>query len=314
MANRQVKWRQWKRFSGPSIKGTVLMGLPDSYASHWERVLYVTALVESGGLFGAVTMYDGTCVTADLIQKVMVYPRSLGQQGTLGKSLHRIYLGRTINASDQKHLRLLLDAFDREGWILADDGLIRDNRTGEMIAPRELRDTITPTGGAVPRRGPAWQTSRQWAMLFHNLFAASWTHRIQVEYGIEHFVKMADRARRPQIGGKTVGEVAYNGLPHDPNPYMDEVADLAMAVFWSNSVNGPSPSLKCLARALKKEPAGSPEFGKWLIRFLGNSSYGRFDDDIPGGRYQRTRRAAMKVYPRWLFVGDRAVMPRDLPG
>jgi hypothetical protein len=53
-----------------------------------------------------------------------------------------------------------------------------------------------------------------------------------------------------------------------------------------------------------------------LIRALGTSSYGRWSDDIPNGRYQRTRDAARKS-DHWdldLFDGSNALMPKDLPG
>lgn len=330
MPSDNVKWRSWKRYSGPSVAGTVEMQVPDEYDSHWERVLYVTALVESGGRFGAVTMYDGTGVTADLIQKILVYPRDLEAQGPLGKTLRRIVQARpsiecglpaagmgiaTLPASAEvRPLRSLLGAFEAEGWMLSDDGVIRFRDNGVAVSGARLREALTPTGGAVPKSGPLWEASKRWATLFHELFAEPWTFSVQVEYGIEHFVKAAERIKHSKLGGKTIGDLCYNRRPHAPNPYMDEVVDLAMAMYWANSVNGPSPALNWLSKALKKAKPDTPAFAKTLIRMLGNSTYGRWDDDIPGGRYQRTRSAAMKVYPKRLFVGKDAVMPKDLPG
>lgn len=98
--------------------------------------------------------------------------------------------------------------------------------------------------------------------------------------------------------------------------------DLAMAMFWSNTVNAPGAALRKLCQAadmLGREYGDFSEerqvkFAKRLVNKLGNTTFGRWDDDIPGGRYQRTRRAATKVYPRRLFVGPQAIMPKDLVG
>jgi hypothetical protein len=48
-----------------------------------------------------------------------------------------------------------------------------------------------------------------------------------------------------------------------------------------------------------------------LIKKLAITKYGRWDDDIPNGRYQRTRNFAAKIWPSELFVGNKAIMPKD---
>jgi hypothetical protein len=60
----------------------------------------------------------------------------------------------------------------------------------------------------------------------------------------------------------------------------------------------------------------SVEFARELILGLGNTKFGRWDDDIRHGRYQRTRRVAKEsgLWPEELFVGADAIMPADLPG
>jgi hypothetical protein len=88
-----------------------------------------------------------------------------------------------------------------------------------------------------------------------------------------------------------------------------------MSVYWSNSVNAPGHALKLLCRVADAYPSSrDPLFAKALVTALGNTSFGRWDDDIPGGRYQRTRLAAMQVWPFELFEGPTAIMPKDLVG
>ncbi|MCZ2108032.1 MAG: hypothetical protein LC118_00410 [Dehalococcoidia bacterium] len=63
-------------------------------------------------------------------------------------------------------------------------------------------------------------------------------------------------------------------------------------------------------------PFGPSKFAKLLIQKLGNNPFGRWDDDIRTGRYQRTRHHAMAsgLWPTKLFDGPEAIMPADLPG
>jgi hypothetical protein len=110
----------------------------------------------------------------------------------------------------------------------------------------------------------------------------------------------------------TIEDLVYDGECLNPDVF-DECpwTDLAMSTFWSHSVNGPAPSLTRLARALKTYPdVRDPKFARKLLRQLANARYGRWVDDLPSGRWKRTRDEAMKVWPEELFKGPDAVMPR----
>jgi hypothetical protein len=86
----------------------------------------------------------------------------------------------------------------------------------------------------------------------------------------------------------------------------DESWDLASAFFWSYCVNAPA-----MARKIFKKHGHDP--GK-LIRALGKSRFGRWNADIKGGRYQRTRKHAMnatRLWPSELFLGTDAICPKE---
>jgi hypothetical protein len=103
-----------------------------------------------------------------------------------------------------------------------------------------------------------------------------------------------------------------------PQPFANVVNDLAMAMWWNYKVNGPAPAKTRLGRAIKrfKLATNAPtvdfadpdddRFGRFLINQLRSSTYGRWATN----RYDRTRQHSMKVWPRRLFTGPKAVMPK----
>jgi len=317
----------FKKYAGVRIRGKEPIPLPRS-GKHLDRAVWLTAQVESGGSFGCVMNYDGTGMTASIGQAIAVYPRGLADdikandQGPLWKVLHRIEMSGIVNAPFIRLEQALKDV----GWAISNDGKCRWIETGGLVPGRNIRREFTGDfDGIMPVRGNDRARAQRWVMLFHDLFAHPATFNIQLALEKEHFVKRASRVKlhycRDEFwAGRTVQSAIYRST------HIDQVSakvlgmemDLAMAMYWSNSVNAPSFALKRFCRQVvdKKLTADEPgpEVAKWIIRKMGNTPFARWDDDIKNGRYQRTRRYAMKLWPRHLFVGPEAIMPGDLPG
>ena len=302
-------------------------------------------MVETGAKFGTVMAYDGTGMTAGLDQHVAVYPRELSRpddgnalddQGTLWKLLRRIEMiphdlvgigsglegsGPILFLDDVREK--LWGALSHEMWYLAQDGVLRSEEKGEPISGEEIRQIFTPHKGKVVE---LWQKkqARFWAELFHNLFSHPDTHQAQQEYGIEHLVK---RTKRRKIMTKFKGQRVLHGTVHQlaydrleitavrMGPDLIPELDLALCMYQAHSVNAPAIANKALKASLYAR-SDQLLFAQVLIFKLGNSKYGRWDDDLKYGRYQRTRAAARasKLWPKDLFDGKGAIMPKDLPG
>lgn len=326
-AVRRVKFRS---YAGPSIKGTDPWEIEEP-ADHWSRVLWLTSKVESGGKFGAITMYDGTAMTAGLHQAIAVYPRELrhedfaavDDQGSLWKLLRMLEMVSYFPA-----LELLWKAFADENWYVATDGhlrylanasvrvksRIRRVKAGDEVYGFDIRETFTPNEGAVPARGRQWEQSKGWAKRFHAVFSDPKSFRAQARFGQEHFHRYC-RNKKIKVGAerKTIGEWLYNGRFDNPD-VADDSFDLALAVLWSHSVNGPSIAWKILRQSLTRDPEANPTgFARDILRRLGRSTYGRWSHTVKSGRWARTRRAAMRsgYWPSELFKTS-GVMPKNL--
>lgn len=314
MESRAV-WRKYKSFSGPLVnRGDAVLQEPDMDDYHFDRAFWLTSMVETGGIAGLVNMYDGCGATCGLHQAIAVYPRDLSKQGPLWKLLWRM---DSVVPIDYYYLG---DQLDSMSWRITAAGLVHRD-TGELIKPKVIRNTLTPKNGRVPETGPEWDQSKQWAEAFAELFMITAGIRAQVLTGIEHMHKMAKRhVLKLEIDKYTctIENRCYNDCVDNPNPYIDPAADLAMCLFWCNAINGPTPAKRALEKASlckdPTDPAQSHKFAEHLIRLLGNSKYGRWDDDLKPSRYQKAREYALKIWPKELFVGPKAVMPKDLPG
>jgi len=316
-------------YAGPRITGTQEFLLPDN-AGHWERVLWLTSMVESGGRFGAITMYDGTAVTAGLHQAIAVYPRELADEDFNARDDQGSFfqLLRLLQSfAEFPELQNLLNRFRERGWVLNRDGSLRylaDGKTqvrsqtknvkaGDLVYGFEIRETFTPNQGTVPASGAAWEQSKSWALDFQKVFAHPESFKAQVEFGAEHFENAA-RNKKIEVAGvsKTIEQWLYNGhLADFKSP--TQAYDLALAVFWSHSVNGPSIAYQILSQAISQvDPSSNPDqFARVLLRLLGRKKYGRWHFSETNGRWQRTRQTARKVWPSALFAND-GVMPPTL--
>lgn len=347
-----VIWKTYGSYAGPVIFGTDLIDKPagDRVEFHVDRAFWLTTMVETGGKVGAIMAADGTAMTAGLDQHIAVYPkelshedyRAINDQGSLWKLLRRL---ETVRSSQGYHqaLNTLWKKFEACGWYIAQDGTLRyvaegevefsggkklRVRAGDLVFGAQIRNEFTPNEGVVPNNGKLWERSREWAYAFHALTSHVGGEAAQIEFGIEHLVKRTKRRPVTSTGGglEEVGygtrEVTSLRLGSD----WSEEIDLAMCMYQSHSVNAPAVANAALARArtsISTFGARTPfnpdfvvGFARALILCLGNSTYGRWDDDIEFGRYQRTRTAARAsgLWSRGLFDGASAIMPKDLPG
>lgn len=346
-ADTNVNWKQYGNYSGPVIQGVDMIEKPsgDRAEFHVDRAFWLTTMVETGGKIGAIMAADGTAMTAGLDQHIAVYPRELAHedftaaddQGTLWKLLRRL---ETVRSSQSYHQALtnLWRRFEAAGWYVAQDGLLRylaggqaeiggekiDLKAGDPVFGSQIREEFTPNAGKVPASGKLWERSRAWALAFHELTSHVGGEAAQIEFGIEHLVK---RTKRRTIDG------TGNSQPIESFGYLDreitslklgsdwtEEIDLAMCMYQAHSVNAPAVANAALEKARDTARArggqDQAKFARILIEQLGNSTFGRWDDDIEYGRYQRTRTAARasELWSRGLFDGALAIMPKNLAG
>jgi len=314
----------FKNYAGFKIAGTHAISKTGRY-THLKRASWLTAMVESGGMFGSVMNYDGTGMTAGIHQAIAVYPAELrhpdkdlaNDQGPLWKLL-RLIKNRTDGFNFWIKLQQL-------GWNIGRDNKVRRISDGELVSGFDIRNEFNGSfDGVVPLKGEGRDRSETWIRLFAEIFSSVTTFDIQEEYGMEHFVKQACRSTFRFSKNKdwqilTMNDVMYSGVTVDTVTFNDDPElDLALCMYWSNSVNAPGMALKVLCKTLPDifRVKNTSTWARKLIANLGNCTWGRWDDDIPNGRYQRTRKYAMEseFWPKELFVGKNTIMPKDLPG
>jgi hypothetical protein len=193
--------------------------------------------------------------------------------------------------------------------------------TKKKVPGTAIRQFFTGSpGGVVPISGSIRTKAEFWAKLFHDLFSSEWTFEAQLEFGDKYFEDGSEKRLRfckdRALQDKTIRSFIYEDKPilKVSSEDLGEQLDLAMAMYWSNSVNAPGYALKLLCKVVDNHLVAKDDFPKTLISVLGNTSFGRWDDEIPNGRYQRTRSVAMKMWPEKLFVGPQAIMPKILTG
>jgi hypothetical protein len=318
-----MRYVSFKKYAGLIERGTAPLGLPDE--QHIIRASWLTAMVESGGVFGTVMNYDGTAMTAGIHQAIAVYPRALrdpdniaiNDQGPLWKLLNRCFQAYSSYPITQDFIDQLAD-FD----LRVINGVARRISTGKPADGKYIRKCFTGTeNNRVPKQGPLRSQAHLWVSTFHHYFSSEFTYELQLNWGIEKLIKRLERLKlrytaQLHYRNRTPADVLYRcrdasiaDSPLDISPWMD----LAMCVWLSFTVNAPAIALRHLCAAIPLYTKGSSEeFARGLIRRLGTSSWGRWSADMPNGRYQRTRTAAKKVWPNGLFNGLDSFMPVKL--
>jgi hypothetical protein len=323
-----MKYKKFKKYAGLVEYGVMPQQPVNMESSHLSRAGWLTAEVESGGCYGTVMNYDGTGMTAGIHQAIAVYPRQLeddridNDQGPLWKLLVQM---RTA-APNSYHLVELFSRMLNWGWYLDNDGVVRHQLTGVRVSGQLLRDGLSGPGGVVPTKGKGRIKANEWANAFYRAFSDVTTFHAQNEFGLAHFTKRAKVKMKPCSNQYyrrfTLHDYLYGPHLHISNvkyPWESVAMDLAICMFWSHTVNAPGKTLRVLCSDVDswglpgKDYTPGRETARRIIALLGNNPYGRWDDDIKHGRYQRTRDAAMEVWPENLFEGDHNVMPKDIP-
>jgi hypothetical protein len=317
----------FNKYSGLRIKGETPIGFESHL--HLDLASYITTQVESGGVYGTVMNYDKTGMTAGSHQAIAVYPkfveRGLKSQGPLWKLLSRMM---SLDPTPLALVDIVELMFDNN-LSLGEDGRVRYLATGAYAAGESLLEFFGTPDGLLINQGEGRKRAENLIQLFHDLFSTPSTFKLQERLGLEHFVKAAERSklrfsRVPRTKGTTIQEAVYDCLTENPhhislveNVDMDSEVNLAMCMFWSYYVNAPGMALKKLCQAVdavdRRTSTWETDLPRMIVRKLGTSSYGRWDDDIDSGRYQRTRKEMKKHFDAALFRKG-AIMPKDFPG
>jgi len=299
-----VTWRKFRSWSGAKIAGVKDFELnSEQKKRHMWRAVWLTAQVEGGGKFGAVQSYDGAGISAGLEHKIAVLPKTM-KQGSLWGLLRKMEVNAPCTALDR-----LWDALKQENMYVAQDGYLREWKSGKLISAKAIRDLVAPPNGRTPRSGPDWERCKQWAILFHDLFSDEATYETQVNSTIEYLVSNNKRDEE-EAYEVSVGVSHPTAAIHGKN--ISDEHDLAWCVYHSFTPNAPSLARRRLAAS---KPDGTSAWPKRLIKTLGMTNYGRWHDTFDGGnRYDRTRVYAIRsgMWPENLFNGPNAIMPQNL--
>jgi len=315
MAN--VRWLQFHDYSGCAITGTHPVEVPHTDL-HMERAFYLTSMLEAPA-YGSVQSYDGAGISGGPQHSIAVLPSSM-QQGDLFKLIRHLQVSAPASAA----LQALLNAYAAKGWSVALDGVLRESKTGAKVSAAAIRDTFAPPNGKVPETGPQFEQAKQWALLHSAVFSDPATFPGQRDYSIMNLIntRTGDELlfyktmNLMTLRVWTVPPAADAHIPDEEyNNHLTLQEDLAMCMYHSHSVNGPSPAAEVLRATLPHASRGVV-FARKLIWGLGTKDYGRWKDTTDGkNRYDRTRDAASAsgLWPKEFFSGADALMPRDLP-
>jgi len=326
------------KYAGVRIKGKVEIERLESLRT-LERAEWLTAQVESGGRFGTVISYDGTGMTAGLHQCIAVYPKEItrddgiaaNDQGPLWKLLNEIRIPLVSGDVVHPFWWAFVDKMGEAGMKLTLKNTVVSVDTGNPVFGKDIRMEFTGSkDGIMPESGPGRKRAEMWANIFSGLFSIPETHTVQRQSGLRYFAKRVATARLRFCTSNWKTATIDNVLSfYCESSFEDAVVkinispelDLAVAMYLSHTVNAPGMALKKLCKLVDKYqknggglPGSQIKFAKALIYKMGNTTFGRWDDDITHGRYQRTRSIALasKAWPRSLFIGKDAVMPKDL--
>lgn len=286
---RHVQFRPNK--AGALIHGTDPVE-PDDFdlAMHCDRAVFLTSRLEAPK-WGTVQSYDGAAMSGGLLHNIAIAPRTM-QQGSLFELLRQIEVttGDTRSrTSPNRSVRELWDALRHHGYFVGRDGKLRTLDTGGLVSARDIRALFTPPNGNVPRSGEHWVAARHWAVLFHQLFADPATRRGQISYAAEWMARSRADLEIEAYDAYTDADTIIDLPAH----LLDPAIDLAMCVYHSFSVNGPTPAARALKWTLgRATPGDEPvRFGELLCRKLGTTKHGVWRER----RYPATRRAARRM-------------------
>jgi hypothetical protein len=278
----------------------------DSWTSKAE---WLIAMVESGGRWGTVINYDGTAMTAGLHQAIAIYPRNPKKQGSLWRLLAQVI--RDEAAEDMR--RMIANA----GWELKSNGVLTEIGTDKIVDGRQIALEFTGSLVGNLSREVWYKKACEWALTFHKLFSHPNTYAAQREFGHQWIQAFLNR----RVGDKKILKYFEDNrwdcsyIKGEWIPYIE--MELAFCVLCSHSVNAPAIAMRKFRAALREsrtkvlKRVDRKRLARTLIRKLGDTKYGRWDDDLKNGRYQRTRKFAKRIFPARLFEA-KGIMPKDL--
>jgi hypothetical protein len=200
----------------------------------------------------------------------------------------------------------LISALVACGWVVAEDGVLRNAATGKSVLGVDIRNQFSPPGGHVPSAGPQWDQAVKWLTLFHELFSDPTTFGAQSSYAVTWLA----------AGAKDVEMFEYH-LHVDPHldtwiglrsDQMEPHFEMAMCVYHAFSVNAPGA-----ARFILKDSDSEDvvEWSKTVIAWFSQSTYGHWHGK--GGRYDRTRHAVWSRPDLWDSTMAHELMPDNQP-
>lgn len=294
-------------YSGYRCSGTVPLGdcLSDSIM---DLASWLTAQVESGGMFGTIISYDGTGVTAGIHQAVAVFPKTL-TQGPLWELLDKC---RTVCPDGFDELRKV--ALDPFGWELKNGKLTRN---GTIVTGKEIRKIYSGSeNGVLPNSLAIQKTCEGIILAFHEFFINPLTFPVQLAFGEKEFEVQLKKKLR--FSKNYVEQSLYDIFPQIRTYDKKDELSLALSLYLSHSVNAPGQALVEMGRIIDRlkwdsqNPMHMEYFAKQTVYVLGNSSYGRWNYTISNGRYGRSRTFAMKLWPQEYFDGPNVIFPKNI--
>lgn len=305
-----VRRREFRRWAGCLIYGKNKLQIPTE-TNHLDRAGILTSLVESGGRLGTVMSYDGTGITAGLIQCIGVLPAAVEAFGSSKPASTQGPLWQLVEKVTEVYpsltSRLIEEFNDSLGWDIK-NGVVIDTSSGTPVHGRDLRHELTPPHGVVPKFGENWDSAKGWALIFHEIFSDPRTSNIQILEARKHFSGLKTRAWGP-LHGHTLNSLLYRKL--DKPLYRGDPLDLAMGIFYSYSVNSPSKALQIFWEAFKETINTRKIYHSEMSRILATNLVEGFRKSTYGNwpkRHKRTRAAAKKIWPTELFSEPYPVM------
>lgn len=261
------------------------------FNKHIDRAAYVAMKLEAP-FWGGVQGYDNAGLSGGPFHWIARFPKTGGQGPLFGLLKH---IETVAPGTTEPFTKLLYD----RNWFIAQDGMLRDRKSGGLITGNEFRDVCAPTRGLVPETGPERQQAERWAIALHNVLVNSMTYRAQVSYAIKYLCTTQGKAECE------VYSAILNRVVITPEVILetelDALTSCAMSVYHAHSVNAPAPALQCLQAAYKDvgetkkmSTDQAHKFSDSLIKRLALKKFGNWEQ-----RYVRTRKAILeaKLWP-----------------
>lgn len=271
-----VRYVTYRPKNKPIKKGFAVRGGPDveptRQDSHMGRSFYLVSRLEAAN-WGTVQNYDGAGMSAGPLHVVAVLPATK-EQGALWRMLRKIF--ESSSAPPVVALRRKLGSL---GWSIDDRNVLRDS-SGNTVPGSVIQEEFSGPNGDVPESGPVHDRAKQWALLFHGVFADPSSYPAQYEGTVDwltgNFDVEADAYRKyvPGLTGSDadVKRWVRTATMAQVGPYLD----LAMAIYHAFSANAPAPAKKVLQNLLARN-LNVREFSKALPRALETAGVRNWD-------------------------------------